>query len=149
MARLAERNAVAGRIEVRGCCHAADLAPLVDAAVRPALIVDVEGYETELLQPVAAPGLLRSAMIVELHDCFQPGIEAALVERFRSTHTIERLPAVARTAADLPPALRLPGRLACKATAEGRPDGMAWLLLWPGGASGRQPQPARTYLGAS
>ena len=48
------------------------------------LLCDVEGAETELLDPAAAPALRGIDMIVECHG----GAAKLLIERFESSHEI-------------------------------------------------------------
>jgi precorrin-6B methylase 2 len=49
---------------------------------------DIEGAEDELLQPDKAKALINADIIVETHDCFNPGVSDRIVERFHSTHNI-------------------------------------------------------------
>lgn len=85
-ARLAALNQVKDRVVVRARCDTRELAAL---PLHQALVVcDCEGYEIDLLNPAAAPGLLQAHLLVELHDCFVPGITAELTRRFEASHRI-------------------------------------------------------------
>ena len=67
------------------------------------LIVDVEGHETELLDPVVCPSLATARILVELHPVFGRILEdtrSELKSRFRGTHRVEELPSVPRNAAN-------------------------------------------------
>lgn len=56
---------------------------------RPHVFMDCEGFEEQLLDPVAVPALRKSSVIVESHDCFRPGITLRLIDRFINSHEIE------------------------------------------------------------
>jgi hypothetical protein len=87
LARLAELNGVAGHIEQREEASPEALAELdLDRAL---LIVDCEGYEDVLLDPVKVPGLAGATMVVEIHDMFVPGLSERLRDRFAVTHDVE------------------------------------------------------------
>jgi len=102
----------------------------------PVLIVDVEGSEAILLDPLVIPALAGCSMLVEIHEFAIEGVEAKLRERFSDSHVIERVACRARTLDDWPRHL---GRLlrprfkgaAIALMAERRPAGMCWLVLWP------------------
>jgi len=52
------------------------------------IFCDIEGYEDYLLNPVLAPNIKFSDLIVETHDWVKPGITDRLIERFLRTHKI-------------------------------------------------------------
>lgn len=52
-------------------------------------IVDCEGDEGHLLDPVRCPELVRSDIIVECHDCMWPAMSKRLAERFIPTHKVD------------------------------------------------------------
>ncbi len=106
--KLAEANGVSGRVEVGGLWTHTDFA-LCDTA-RSVILCDIEGAEDELLDPVAAPGLTRADILVEVHEGMQPGLLARLTDRFAPTHVVtridrslrpDRLPAWAERLSDL------------------------------------------------
>lgn len=110
---IAELNGVGQRVEVAD--HGADtwLRSLGDR--RAFVLMDCEGAEVDLLVPDVAAALKGSELLVELHDCFRPGVTEALLERFHSSHTAALIDAVERE-----PVL-----------SEHRPPGMRWLFLEP------------------
>jgi hypothetical protein len=61
---------------------------LLGSATNPLVIMDCEGYEILMLDPVQVPNLKKSSIIVEMHDCIYPGITDQIVERFAETHYI-------------------------------------------------------------
>ena len=52
------------------------------------VVCDVDGYEQELLNPAIVPWFASADFILELHDCFVPGISEEIRRRFSSTHQI-------------------------------------------------------------
>ena len=60
----------------------------LEAAVAPALIVmDIEGAQTEPLEPDAVPGLARADILVETHDAFVATATETLIARFSTCCT--------------------------------------------------------------
>jgi hypothetical protein len=55
----------------------------------PLLVVDCEGAEIDLLDPVKSPALSNASILVECHDCVIPGLTATLLNRFMETHDIK------------------------------------------------------------
>jgi len=90
-ARTAEHNGVA--VETVPAVDAAGLQALIETARKPFLIIDIEGAEDTVLDPVSAPALSKSTILVESHDCFVPGITDRLLERFEATHHTARIEA--------------------------------------------------------
>ena len=86
---LAAANGVANRVTVGGLFAHGDFDL---ARAEPTVILcDIEGAEAELLDPVAAPGLLRADILVECHEGLVPGITRTLTDRFAASHRIQRL----------------------------------------------------------
>jgi len=134
---VARLNEVAADVDVRGGCHHAELiAALEVEPTTPTLLVcDVECFERVLLDPFKVPALLRCHVLVEIHDCFEPGTGQELEERFHVSHTIHRIDAREREAEDFPTGLwwswLIPGRLKRRLMREWRPPGMYWLWMTP------------------
>jgi len=133
---LAEANGVADRIIIEGTCdrdrlNAMDLAGAL-------LVVDVEGYELELLQPDAVPGLRQAAVLVELHDHDHPGLTDTIVARFEPTHRVEMMTETPRDPKDYPTLNGFSAADQELALAEFRnygPDApQRWAVLWPNDA---------------
>jgi len=53
------------------------------------VLMDIEGAEMGLLDPVAYPALKNMDVLVELHDCDNPAISKTIVSRFIHTHEVE------------------------------------------------------------
>ena len=85
---VAALNGVSDRVKVGGLFQGGDFAAY--AGRNTWLVMDIEGAERELLDPVAYPALREMTVLVECHDCFVPGISRDIASRFTS-HTITRV----------------------------------------------------------
>ena len=135
IARTAAANGIVDRITIAGTCDAALLRSRLQAAEAPALIVmDIEGGEVDLLDPVTVPQLSHADILVETHDAFVPTATETLISRFRETHELVCYVARPRVVDDFPehflPGLRrwLPD-LAVELMNERRTGLQRWLLL--------------------
>jgi hypothetical protein len=133
-AELARANGVIDRVFIQGRCDCATLhrLPLTGAF----LLVDCEGDELELLQPDLVPGLAHTTILVELHDCFVPGLSQRLLARFESTHHVRLVPRQGRNPDDYPTlrGLKRPEQLRAvdeDRTINGEPIEQQWALLEP------------------
>jgi len=130
MARL---NAVDDRVRVGGFCDTVRLnAVLGERPGRPLrtlVVCDCEGYERDLLRPDAAPGLVTSDLIIEMHDFLDPSISGAIVERFRDTHAVTVIRAREREPHDFPVLSFLSPEEQKLALWEMRPPAMEWAFL--------------------
>jgi hypothetical protein len=88
-ADLARANGVSDRVEIGGAMAGAEFD--ICAAADTVVICDIEGAEDTVLDPVTAPGLLGADILVEVHDCFAPGLSGRIADRFAATHSVERL----------------------------------------------------------
>lgn len=136
-ARLVRLNGVAERIILRGECTRSELRALpLEGAM---IVCDCEGCELELLDPVEVPGLTKATLLVELHDCFVPGLSEKLLPRFEDTHNVslisvkEREPGSYQSLTGLKPAQK---QLALDEGRrfEGKPTQQRWayMVLRPG-----------------
>lgn len=87
--KLAEINGVGDRVEVGGEVGHKDFDRC--KATEMLVICDIEGAEDALLDPVRAPGLREADILVEVHDCFRPGLSSRIAARFAATHDVTRL----------------------------------------------------------
>jgi hypothetical protein len=129
---MADLNGVRERIEMRGMGTVQTLGGVLPADphnARTLIICDIEGYETELLDPVALPKLQHADVLVELHDCYRPRISELLRSRFASSHRITHILTRPRTLADWPAGVPLRDDLKLRAMHEGRPGEMAWFWM--------------------
>ncbi len=88
---MASANGVSKNIRIGGVVSHGDFARFngVDACV----VCDIEGEETNLLDPEKAPSLRGLDILVELHNSFEAPRNAAFIERFEGTHDIRKITA--------------------------------------------------------
>jgi hypothetical protein len=96
----------------------------------PVIIMDCEGAEENLLDPVLLTELTKTTILVESHDCVKAGITDLLVSRFANTHNIQIISQGAKNPyidliADLSDYDKM---LLC---IEHRPSTMNWLYIVP------------------
>jgi hypothetical protein len=130
---LASLNHVKDRVVVhcKPCTHQ-DLEQHLGGATSPFLLMDVEGAEETLLAPLAAPSLLKTEILVELHNTPENSHMLETISgRFEASHKIQSITARARIPSDSP--IKLPpfSEVANKALNEGRVAGQRWLYLAP------------------
>jgi predicted O-methyltransferase YrrM len=136
IADVARLNGVDSKMTLLGECTPANLAATIVASEPTFILIDVEGAELQLLDPVAVPALRGATILVETHDIIVPGCRDAIVQRFSATHSIEELTNTVRTLADFPAALapawrRLFPKLALEAIVEPRGGPQVFMLLTP------------------
>jgi hypothetical protein len=102
LVKLAKKNEVSDRIRILGECSVADFRNALDTSSKTAIICDVEGAESFLLDPDQIPKLREASILVELHPGKSPGINILLRQRFESTHNIQVIVQEPRTATDFP-----------------------------------------------
>ena len=131
---LARLNGAEQKISIHGFCTPDALASALTVPGETLLIVDVEGAEKELLDPVRLPSLRECHILVELHPQFHPDIAQEISTRFASTHKLQLIHEQERMVHELPFGFimrRLFGRWLILATSEYRPLRMAWLWMQP------------------
>jgi hypothetical protein len=133
--RTSTANGVACRVSIGGTCTRALLRARLAASETPVLVLmDIEGGEVELLDPLKTPELAHADILVETHDAFVANATATLIRRFRDTHDVSCYAARPRVLADFP-ADFLPGlkrwfpQLAVELMNERRTGLQRWLLL--------------------
>ena len=93
--RLAILNQVTNLIMRKFCDHRI-LGELLSASPGRSLIIcDIEGAETELIDPTACPELLLADLLVELHESSGKILEEVIRcigDRFSTTHTTQFIP---------------------------------------------------------
>ena len=85
---LAEANGVADRITIGGLVRGEDLARFAD--LKTLVLVDIEGGEEALLDPVAFPTLRHMTLIVECHEERRAGMTELIAARFAASHQVTR-----------------------------------------------------------
>jgi len=125
--RTMAANSVA--VELLGQCTPESLQGILKDSDDAFILVDVEGYEKELLDPVRVPGLRKTKMIVETHDHIVDGVTDELTRRFESSHRIKVVGLGRHTADDLP--FLICDRWTIGQLNEGRPESQKWLIMDP------------------
>lgn len=103
------------------------------------VLCDVEGYERDLLDPLAAPQLRTAWIIVELHEFAVPGVTRTVVTRFAGSHDVLLVDAELRSGTRSQLA-HLDDPVAQECMREGRPHEprMQWAIMRPK-TNGRAP----------
>jgi len=129
-ARAAAANQVVDRVKVEGACGAETLLRLTSEPARMLLIVDCEGAELPLLDPVQVPQLGRCDMIIECHDFVNPSITGAMQARFGGSHDVENIVEGPRDPNQFTWLRRMQSLDRWLAVNENRPTTMNWLVCW-------------------
>jgi hypothetical protein len=101
--RLADENGVGDRVRVGGMFDGEMFAAV--ARGRTLLVCDIEGAEEELLDPQRFPALRGVDVLVELHDCYRPGLSAVIADRFAASHDVRIIANGAQRHIPMPPVL--------------------------------------------
>jgi hypothetical protein len=97
---LAAANRVS--ITVHGFCDEPRLIDALEGAHRALVILDVEGFEFELLVPNSVHQLNSCDVLVETHEFVRISVVKEIIKRFSTTHEIRVIRARRRRLADLP-----------------------------------------------
>ena len=136
LGRLAALNGVdSRRLSVHGACMTDNLEEELASSVRPAVIMDIEGFEALVLDPLRVKHLARCHILVEYHDFVLPGLSDVLRRRLAATHEVEAIAQSVRSLADLPCTdpwfARLPAAVRVRVLRENRPmrdHGWLWFV---------------------
>ncbi len=143
VAKLATKNQVLDRVGIHEGLDPEQLRRFLEPATRPAIVLDVEGYELELLRPEINPVLTRSFILLENHVVDGQSTTDEIRRRFTATHRIHEVPILPRGQHHLPARVRWmatlgfwPGLTAL--LDEGRGDSPPWFVMEPidGGGNG-------------
>ena len=135
IAEMAAANNVADRVAIMATCEPEGLNGALDGTSGAVVIMDVEGYESVLLDPKKVPALASATFLLELHEFAIPGISAEIAHRFDKTHDLQLIWAEDRDRADFPwrttVTSLLPGSYIDGAVSEMRPPRMSWYYARP------------------
>jgi hypothetical protein len=129
--RVAHLNGMLDRVEVHGFCTAERLQRALQKGRHPAVVCDCDSGEMQVMDPVAAPMLRQSIILLEVHDDIQPGISQEMRRRFAQTHQITEIPQQLRHSTDVPAPYGVSAADALRIADERRPTGNFWLFLTP------------------
>jgi hypothetical protein len=94
-------------------------------------LVDVEGAEKEIMDPVIRPELLTATMIIEIHNHEDPEIESVIRNRFNKTHSITKFSSGGRNPNKFDFLTRQKDSIKWSIVSEGRFSFQEWLFLKP------------------
>jgi hypothetical protein len=98
---------------------------------KPLLVVDCEGAESVLLDPVTVPSLKNASILVESHDCVIAGLTEQLINRFNHSHTIQSIDQQHKDPYQFAFLKELSDCDKWALVHEGRPSTMTWLYMVP------------------
>lgn len=128
---IARINGVDDRLTILGKCNAESLdAYNLDDTL---IIVDCEGDEVDILNERLVPKLMRSWLLIELHDALRPGCSRSLWQRFGNDHKMEFISTGPPKPARFPVLNGLRPRQRALALDENRLGIQEWLLISPEG----------------
>lgn len=87
-AEMASLNDVSARVRVQGLFAGAQFAAYHDGGAPNLILMDIEGGEFDLLDPVTYPALRKLDVLVELHELTKPGLTQEITARFAPTHDL-------------------------------------------------------------
>jgi hypothetical protein len=135
---MAVLNEVMDKLVINGSCHPNLLSDVLHQyhAKNIFLIIDVEGYERILLDPVSNPLLKGLPILLEIHDYIYSDISAIIKSRFENSHYIQVIHETKREKSDYTitiPAIisRVFNKWLIWAIREHRPVNMYWFLMIP------------------
>lgn len=133
---LAAKNGITDQLQLAEELTPAILQERLAKAARPAVILDVEGAEMELLDFDKCPALAKAFVLLENHDIASGSTLPEMRRRFAATHVIEEIPITARTVENLPSGLKALANFGLKGKFlglldEGRGEAPPWLKLTP------------------
>ena len=102
----------------------------------PFLFCDIEGGEIELLNLKLIPDLVKTELLVEVHEMYVENCQQRLLDEFKNTHNYTIIYGKERSFEDLPISCGILSYFATKDTLinlmnEGRPYPMNWIWLQP------------------
>lgn len=123
----AERNGV--KVATRIGARAPEELRFPDEQGHRLYVMDCEGDEVTLLDPVRCPELVNSDIIVECHDFMEYGASRIVADRFSATHRVDlvrpRMPDLGRFLD-----LKFPTVMSVLMVVERRPMPSYWLTCW-------------------
>jgi hypothetical protein len=100
---LATFNGVLDRIKVLGFCELKDLKGCLSNTDKNLVLMDIEGGEINLLDPIMIPELQKCFMLVEIHHpVSNDHLGRTIRERFNRSHQITEIPFRGRVIEDFP-----------------------------------------------
>ena len=121
-------NGIAKRLTVHSLFDITSFTP--DANMREMLLLDCEGFESEVVNEKNVHKLLHVAMLIECHDFIVPNVTSRISGLLASTHSIRVYMSQDRTPMDLQE-LMIEREILVDEMQEGRPCSMPWIWAVP------------------
>ena len=132
--KIAEENSKLNQvvnIEISSDCNnKVYFESLIADASNPFILMDCEGYEDFMLDPIEIPSLLKSTILVEMHDCFHPGLTENIIYKFNDTHDLQGISQGSKNL-HIEPILELSDTDKWIIANENRPKTMHWIHMIP------------------
>lgn len=133
---MARINGVEKKVSVLGLCDSLSLSDSLAGCDKCMVLMDVEGNEEALLNPLIIPKLRESHILVELHDLVNRGMGAVITSRFKDSHMITEIWSRNRRFEDFPVKswrryLFWLKKYLIRSMFETRPEQMRWFYLEP------------------
>ena len=128
--KAAEKNGVGERVVVGGLCTVKELSARSRKGGRTLVVMDCEGAEFDLLDPVRVPELCCSDILVETHDFITPGLTEILQQRFAHSHDVTCISQGARDPNSFAIMNDWSELERYLVLSEDRPSNMKWLACW-------------------
>jgi hypothetical protein len=122
-------NGVNSRVTIRGQCSHAELDALCEGPRRTFVVIDCEGCEDMLIDPLAVPNLKYADLLIETHDFLIHGVSDVITSRFAATHDVEVIGVIPRSGDEVDMPLGLSAEDRARVLDESRPLDQTWLLL--------------------
>lgn len=97
---------------------------------KPFVFMDIEGDEDKILNLDEVPELNKATILVEMHDCFNPGVTDRVLQRFAHSHQIEKIEQTVKNPY-IPELSFLGDDDKMMLVSDGRACSMHWLFLTP------------------
>lgn len=127
----ADLNGVGRQVEPVGGMSVEELDACLARAERPAVFIDCEGCEAELLDPTRVPGLALAAILVEVHEDLVPGITELLRARLEPSHRLTEIVETGRNPHQYDVLRPMPSVDKWLLVCEGRQQTMSWFWCEP------------------
>lgn len=111
-------------------CSHQYLEELLSKAKNPFILMDCEGAEDIVLDPIKVPSLSKTKIIVELHDCIMDGITERMINKFSETHELDGISQGTRDL-HIEPLISISDLDKLIIYNENRPCTMTWAVMTP------------------
>ena len=129
--KAAAANRAESNLRLEKSCTGTQITTLLRRAERCLMFVDCEGCETTLFPEIDLKDLIRTIVIVEMHEYLFPGSTEELMQRFENTHQVQSIAQSARNPHEIEFLRDLPEDTQWLAVSEGRPQTMNWFFAVP------------------